>query len=55
MAVLGTFGSHRRRAVVGNDRSSWGREVHRTRDGKHSTFVRDFGDRNLVVTEVTWA
>ena len=40
---------------VGNDRSSWGREVHRTRDGKHSTFVRDFGDRNLVVTEVTWA
>lgn len=40
---------------VGNDRSSWGREVHRSADGKHSTFVRDFGTGNKVVTEVTWA
>ena len=40
---------------VGNDRSSWGREVDRSADGGHSTFVRDFGHGNLVVTEVTWA
>jgi hypothetical protein len=40
---------------VGNDRSSWGREVDRSADGSHSTFVRDFGNGNKVITEVTWA
>ncbi len=40
---------------VGNDRSSWGREVDRSEDGRHSTFVRDFGNGKAVVTEVTWA
>ena len=40
---------------VGNDRSSWGREVHTSADGEHSTFVRDFGGGDVVVTEVTWA
>jgi hypothetical protein len=40
---------------TGNDRSSWGREVDRSADGSHSTFVRDFGKGNLVITEVTWA
>ena len=40
---------------VGNDRSSWGREVDRSADGKHSTFVREFRDGTAVVTEVTWA
>lgn len=40
---------------VGNARSSWGREVHTSADGKHSTFVRDFANGDVVVTEVTWA
>lgn len=40
---------------VGNDRSSWGREVFRSADGRHSTFVRDFGDGDRAVTQVTWA
>ena len=38
---------------VGNDRASWGREVHS--EGNHSTFVRDFGNGDKVITEVTWA
>lgn len=42
-------------AAVGNDRSSWGREVHRSADGSHSTFVREFGQSHRVITEVTWA
>lgn len=42
-------------ATVGDDRASWGREVHRAADGTHSLFVRDFGKGNLVVTHVTWA
>jgi hypothetical protein len=40
---------------VGDAPSSWGREVDHSADGGHSTFVRDFGNGNLVVTEVTWA
>lgn len=40
---------------VGNNRSSWGTEVHRSADGRHSTFVREFGPSSAVVTEVTWA
>ena len=40
---------------VGEDVSTWGEEVHRSRDGRHSTFVRNFGGGSLVVTEVTWA
>lgn len=40
---------------VGNERSSWGQEVHRSHDGEHSTYVRDFGGGTKVVTEVTWA
>jgi len=42
-------------ASVGNDRSTWGREVHRSADGSHSLFVRDLGAGNSVVTHVTWA
>ena len=42
-------------ATVGNDQSSWGQEVDRSADGKHSTYVRDFGNGQSVVTEVTWA
>lgn len=40
---------------VGEDVSTWGKEIHRSRNGRHSTFVRNFGSGNLVVTEVTWA
>ena len=40
---------------VGDDRSTWGREVARSKDGKHSTFVRDFGGGRLVLTDVRWA
>jgi hypothetical protein len=40
---------------IGGDRSSWGREVHRSAKGEYSTFVRDFGRGNQVITEVTWA
>lgn len=40
---------------VGNERSSWGREVDRSADGEHSTFMRKFGDGTIVLTEVTWA
>lgn len=40
---------------VGDDPSSWGREVAHSADGRHSTFVRHFGGGHSVVTEVTWA
>lgn len=40
---------------VGEDRSTWGKEVSHSEDGHHSTFVRSFGNGNYVVTEVTWA
>lgn len=38
---------------VGNDRGSWGREV--DHHGNESTYVRDFGHGNLVITHVIWA
>lgn len=38
---------------VGNHPSSWGREV--ASHGNHSTFVRNFGNGQSVVTEVIWA
>jgi len=40
---------------VGNDTSSWGTEVAGSRASGHSTYVRDFGAGNQVVTFVTWA
>lgn len=40
---------------VGNDRSSWGREVARSANGAESTFVRNLGNDESVVTFVTWA
>ncbi|HET9452608.1 MAG TPA: hypothetical protein VFO83_17080 [Aggregicoccus sp.] len=36
-------------------RNEWGREVSRSADGHHSTFVREFGPELMVVTEVRWA
>lgn len=47
--------SGKRAPQVGNDRSSWGREVDRSADGTHSTFVREFAGGATVVTEVVWA
>jgi hypothetical protein len=40
---------------VGNSPSSWGRQVSGSRSSGQSTYVRDFGHGNLVVTHVTWA
>ncbi|MEO8438552.1 MAG: hypothetical protein ABI562_08820, partial [Chloroflexota bacterium] len=42
-------------AAVGDARSDWGREVSRSASGHASTFVRDLGAGNKVVTFVTWA
>jgi hypothetical protein len=42
-------------ASVGNDASTWGRQVEGSRNAGHSTFVRDLGSGNLVITFVTWA
>lgn len=41
--------------AVGEDPSSWGAEVEGSRAEGHSTFVRDFGRGNLVITSVSWA
>ena len=42
-------------AQVGEDPSSWGTQVEGSRDHGHSTYVRDFGNGNRVVTHVLWA
>ena len=42
-------------AQVGNDASSWGRQVAGSRKAGFSTYVRDLGRGNQVVTFVTWA
>lgn len=42
-------------AQVGNDRATWGREVDRSANGDHSTFVRKQPDGTLIVTDVIWA
>ena len=39
----------------GNDASSWGRLVSGSRAAGHSTYVRNLGDGQQVVTFVTWA
>ena len=41
--------------TAGSNRASWGREVHRSKDHHHSTFIREYGNGETVVTEVTWA
>lgn len=40
---------------VGNDARTWGRQVAGSRASGFSTYVRDLGHGNLVVTTVTWA
>lgn len=37
-----------------NSVESWGKMVSISKDGGQSTFVRDFGHGNLVITHVTW-
>jgi hypothetical protein len=37
-----------------SSRSSWGRLVSTSVNGRESTFVRDFGKGNFVVTHVIW-
>lgn len=39
----------------GSDAASWGTEVAGSRSSGHSTYVRDLGDGEAVVTFVTWA
>ena len=39
----------------GSDAASWGTEVAGSRASGHSTYVRDLGDGEAVVTFVTWA
>ena len=51
--TVGTFSAQSPR--TGDSRASWGTEVHRSANGAHSTFVRNFGHGNYVVTEVSWA
>ncbi len=40
---------------VGDDRSTWGREIARGANGEFSVFERDFGNGDKVITHVTWA
>jgi len=54
-STVGSATASTNQSVVGDDPSSWGREVSRSADGRHSTFVRDLGNGQSVVTEVTWA
>ncbi len=54
-STVGTAGASRAAASVGDERSSWGREVERSADGSHSVFRRDFEGRGSVLTHVTWA
>ena len=44
-----------RAADAGNTPASWGREVEGSRAAGHSTFVRNDGNGNYLVTFVTWA
>lgn len=38
-----------------NDPGSWGREVHRSQDGRASVFVKDEGGGNKILRHVFWA
>jgi hypothetical protein len=37
------------------DPQDWGRETHRTADGRHSTFEKDLGNGKKVIRDVFWA
>jgi hypothetical protein len=53
--TVGNAAASTNSSAVSDDPSSWGREVSRSGDGRHSTFVRDLGNGQSVITEVTWA
>lgn len=48
-------GQGRNGTDVAEERSSWGAEVARSANGNRSTFVRDLGEGQRLVTHVTWA
>ncbi|MEP6760039.1 MAG: hypothetical protein ABJA93_01570 [Sporichthyaceae bacterium] len=54
-STVGSSAATTGKGQVGNDESSWGRQVEGSRAWGHSTFVRDFGGGNKVITFVTWA
>jgi hypothetical protein len=53
--TVGATAAHARLADVGNDASTWGRQVGGSRASGYSTYVHDFGQGNLVVTFAIWA
>ena len=53
--TIGSTPSGQSQSVVGNDPSSWGRLVSGSHASGQSTYARDFGHGNLIVTHVTWA
>ena len=55
VSTVGTTTAAASRQVVADDRASWGREVVRSANGHHATFVRDLGAGQRLVTHVTWA
>ncbi len=50
-----TVGGPTAAPAVGNDRSSWGREIRRSASGRTSLFERSLGANQKVFTFVTWA
>lgn len=52
--TVGTSTS-RGNAKVSDDAGAWGRQVSGSRASGHSTYVRDLGRGNLVITHVIWA
>ena len=42
-------------AAPADARADWGREVERSADGHHATYLRDLGDGQRLVTHVIWA
>jgi len=47
--------SNQAKSDVGNGASSWGRLVSGSRASGQSTYARDLGQGNLIITHVTWA
>ena len=55
VTTVGTSSGKPKGRKLGNDASSWGRQVSGSRSAGHSTYVRNLGDGQQVVTFVTWA
>jgi hypothetical protein len=54
-ALPGASGAAGAAGGAGADSAGWGRAVEGSRASGHSTYVRDLGRGNLVITFVTWA